>query len=162
MWLIVLPKDLSFYMLFCVGMWLVSLLRESAVEVLSMRRVTVIIQLLFVNNNLFRLMWLVTFRHICVPLSDHSTTSRWMYVLLCICIVSQRDGSVWFWYMSCSGDVGTCNRLYQIRSFGRKTNSSLNSRKNSPKPVLAEGRGVTEICIINVFKPCDLCMYRQV
>jgi hypothetical protein len=64
--------------------------------------------------------------------------------------------------MSCGGDVETCNRLCQIRSFWRKTNSSLNSRKSSPNRVLTEGKGVAEIYINNVFKPCDLCMYRQV
>ena len=64
--------------------------------------------------------------------------------------------------MACGGDVETCNRLYQIRSFWRKTYSSLNSRKGRPKPVLTEGRGVAEIYIINVFRRSDLCMYRQV
>jgi len=56
MCLIVLPKDLSFHLLFCVGILLVSLLRENAAEFLRMRRVTVIIQLFLVNNNLFHLM----------------------------------------------------------------------------------------------------------
>ena len=64
--------------------------------------------------------------------------------------------------MSCCGDVETCNRLYQIRSFWWKTNGSLNSRKSSPKSVLTEGKGVAEIYIINIFKPCYLCVYRKV
>ena len=58
--------------------------------------------------------------------------------------------------MSCGGDVETCNRLCQIRSFWRKTNSSSNSRKSSPKPVLTEGREVAELYVSNVFKRCDL------